>query len=229
MAKSVFRKLVKNTNTKQSQKVSKQLISKLSKPKSVCNKTSKSVKPINYKSVDHIIGCIDDNLIIRILQAIDERRCASMKLDLLDRPQPIFISFTTYDMIIEPQVRPLFIKVPNSIYLDKDICVIVKDPHESWKEAFKSANIPQIKKIIGLKKLKTRYREYKNRRELCDSYDLFICDKAIVPSMPSALGKYFIEKKKLPIAYKFDKLKLPEIINKLLSYVYFRRSAGPSR
>jgi len=102
------------------------------------------------------------------------------------------------------QALPL--KTPVRDLNQTEVCVIVKDRTE-WKKRIQDLGIPQIVKIIDLKKLRESYKQYEARRKLADSYDFFICDKAIKPLMVGLLGKSFGQKKKLPIALKFKDLR----------------------
>ena len=56
-----------------------------------------------------------------------------------------------------------------------------------------------VAKVIGLSKLKTKYESFEAKRQLCASYDLFVADERILPSLPKLLGKSFFKKKKQPI------------------------------
>ena len=47
-------------------------------------------------------------------------------------------------------------------------------------------------------KLKTKYRRYDQRRELCDAHDVLLCDERVIEMMPQVLGKYGMDKK-MPI------------------------------
>jgi len=50
--------------------------------------------------------------------------------------------------------------------------------------------------VIGISKLRKKYIPYEAKRNLCDSYDLFLTDERVLPLLTKALGKYFFEKKK---------------------------------
>jgi ribosome biogenesis protein UTP30 len=56
-----------------------------------------------------------------------------------------------------------------------------------------------ISKVIGLSKLKTKYESHESKRQLCQSYDIFLADDRILPSLPKLLGKSFFKKKKQPV------------------------------
>lgn len=93
------------------------------------------------------------------------------------------------------------VEIPNPILKNLEVCVIVKDDasdrikkifepkRKLTKNKVKNLNVPEIKKVISLTKLKTEFKQYAQLRELCDSYDLFLCDDRIIETMPQVLGK----------------------------------------
>ena len=50
--------------------------------------------------------------------------------------------------------------------------------------------------MLGISKLKANYYPFEAKRKLCDSYDLFMADDRIIPSLPKLIGKSFFKKKK---------------------------------
>ena len=50
-----------------------------------------------------------------------------------------------------------------------------------------------------MSKLRTKYEAHEAKRQLCNSYDLFLADERIIPSLPKLIGKSFFKKKKQPI------------------------------
>jgi ribosome biogenesis protein UTP30 len=47
---------------------------------------------------------------------------------------------------------------------------------------------PSFHQVVGLSKLRTKYESHEAKRQLCDSYDLFLADERIVPSLPKLIG-----------------------------------------
>ena len=50
-----------------------------------------------------------------------------------------------------------------------------------------------ITKVIGISKLKAKYKQFEARRKLRESYDLFVVDDRVVQMMPQLLGKTFFK------------------------------------
>jgi len=97
------------------------------------------------------------------------------------------------------RVKPWRIPIEHSLYTDKSICLITKDPQASFKAALEKEPIPGVDKVIGLSKLRKNYRQYKERRRLLHTYDLFLADDRVLPMLPALLGVKFFEKKKHPM------------------------------
>lgn len=56
-----------------------------------------------------------------------------------------------------------------------------------------------VSKVLKFSKLKSDYKPFEAKRKLCDSYDMFLADKRVVPLLPRLLGKQFFKKKKIPV------------------------------
>ncbi len=70
---------------------------------------------------------------------------------------------------------------------------------EEFKKLFQELNITSASKIISLSKLRKNYKSFEAKRQLRDSFDLFLSDNRIVTFLPSLLGKAFYLKKRIPI------------------------------
>lgn len=78
-----------------------------------------------------------------------------------------------------------------------EICLFVKDPQREYKDLIHSLGLDHvITKVIGISKLRKKYKEYEAKRLLCNSYDLFLADDRVLPLLPKLLGKTFFAKKR---------------------------------
>ena len=50
--------------------------------------------------------------------------------------------------------------------------------------------------MIPVAKLKTHYKTFESRRQLCATYDVFLADKRVYQMLPRLLGKKFFLTKK---------------------------------
>ncbi|CAE8595887.1 unnamed protein product [Polarella glacialis] len=128
--------------------------------------------------------------------------------------------------------RPVIIRLPHPMYDAKsEVCFICKDPQKKYKELLLTKHpVPGLTKVIGVTKLKKNYKEPKDKRALCDSFDLFLCDKRVVEMMPKVLGVVFYKKKlkpPIPVHIK-EGLEDPKLeIEKAISGTCFRLPSGP--
>ena len=76
------------------------------------------------------------------------------------------------------------------------VCLITKDPQRQFKDLINPLGIKSLTKIVGLSKLKTKFKPYEAKRNLCAQFDVFLADERILPLLPKLLGKTFFEKKK---------------------------------
>ena len=76
------------------------------------------------------------------------------------------------------------------------ICLITKDPQREYKDLLESSNIKFIPRVIGIQKLKGKFKPYEARRMLLKENGLFLADERVIPLLPKLLGKAFFNAKK---------------------------------
>merc|ERR1711934_301267 len=103
------------------------------------------------------------------------------------------------------KLKPITIKLPHSLHRDEDakVCLFVKDPQRKVKDMVEEAGITTVDTVMGISKLRDRYKQYEDKRKLSNSYDLFLADDAIYPLLPRLLGKAFLGAKRQPIPVSF--------------------------
>ena len=62
--------------------------------------------------------------------------------------------------------------------------------HKAAKQQLAQQQHAGVAKVIGISKLRRKYEAYEARRQLCSSFDLFLADDRILPSLPKCLGEY---------------------------------------
>jgi ribosomal protein L1 len=103
-----------------------------------------------------------------------------------------------------PRNKPIYVPLPHSLHDDAaEICLFVKeDDAKRVKAKLDAEPVPGLKRVIGLNKLRKNYATFKARRELLQSFELFLSDDRIVPMLPKAIGKKFFTAKKQPAPIK---------------------------
>jgi len=129
--------------------------------------------------------------------------------------------------------KPQKLQVPHPVhqYDGAEICLIVKDHkgegHKQAKEKVaKFEKNAGVTKVLGVSKLKTKYESHEAKRQLCDSYDLFLADDRVIRVLPSLLGKSFFKKKKQPIPVRLAAGKWDKAIKKACQGTYVFWSGG---
>jgi ribosome biogenesis protein UTP30 len=122
----------------------------------------------------------------------------------------IWLNLTTKQHIVDKnRLKPTKIAVPHPLNNSSSlsICIISADPQRALKNivadpAFPNSLSSRITKIIGYTKLKARYHDFENRRELLSEHDVFLADDRIITRLPDTLGKIFYKgttKRPIPI------------------------------
>ena len=68
-------------------------------------------------------------------------------------------------------------------------CVAAGEGHKAAKKRVRQEKIAGVSKVIGISKLRTKYEPFEAKRTLCNSFDLFVADDRIIPSLPKLLGQ----------------------------------------
>ncbi len=105
-----------------------------------------------------------------------------------------------------------------------NICMITKDPQRQYKDAVKELSLP-IDKVVGLSKLRAKFKAYQSRRELCGSYQLFLADDRILPALPGTIGKAFFDAKKIPIPINLKK-NLKDEVDEIMNSTFLMLGKG---
>lgn len=111
--------------------------------------------------------------------------------------EPLYLVVTAKRYFSEQKnLRPKLIKVPHSVWPENEkprICLFSRDPQRAYKDAlYAGENGPKIvDRVVGLSKLKGKFKRYEARRALKNDFDLFLTEPEVAPSLPTVLGKSF--------------------------------------
>ncbi|CAG8755953.1 3033_t:CDS:2, partial [Acaulospora colombiana] len=105
---------------------------------------------------------------------------------LADQVQFVWLIVSTHNFMGKNNDKPVIIPIKHPLYdSSTEICLFTKDPQREFKELVATKGVKQIKKVIGLSKLRKKYEPYEAKRKLCDSYDLFLADNRILHHISS--------------------------------------------
>ncbi len=87
-------------------------------------------------------------------------------------------------------------QLKHSLYEEQaDICMFVKDAADMVTRVLEKSGYGGVTRVMGLAELKTDFNTHERRRTLASTYDLFLCDSRVIPSMPKLLGNFFSKTK----------------------------------
>lgn len=143
------------------------------------------------------------------------RRTTSGKADLLadnddendeadSDAVPVWLVMTTKKHVVDAKkMKPGKITLPHPLASATSpnlrICLITADPQRKYKDLVTSTQFPvnlatKVARVIGITKLKAKYKSYESRRQLFGEYDVFLADDRIITYLPATLGKIFYDK-----------------------------------
>ncbi|PQE31914.1 electron transfer flavo alpha-subunit protein [Rutstroemia sp. NJR-2017a WRK4] len=123
---------------------------------------------------------------------------------------PIWLTLTTKKHITDKKrLKPQKIAVPHPLNTSETttICLIVADPQRTYKDIVASPAFPaslskRITKVVGVDKLKKKYKQYEAQRKLFAEHDIFLADDRVITLLPGLLGKTFYKsttKRPIPV------------------------------
>lgn len=126
----------------------------------------------------------------------------------------VWLVMTTKKHVVDKnRLKPSKISLPHSLNKSSSlkICLITADPQRSVKDivadpAFPSELSSRITKVIGLSKLRDRYKSFESRRQLLSEHDVFLADDRIIMRLVETLGKIFYQSSKRPIPIRIEQI-----------------------
>ncbi|EEB06375.1 U3 snoRNP-associated protein Cic1/Utp30 family protein [Schizosaccharomyces japonicus yFS275] len=116
--------------------------------------------------------------------------------------ESVWVQFSTMKFVASSRkLKPYVIPVKHAIFpAGAEVCLLVKDPQRKFKDLVTEAGLSKVvTRVIGISKLKAKWKSFEQKRQLRDQYDLFLADERIYAMLPHTLGTTFYKKKKLPI------------------------------
>ncbi len=166
------------------------------------------------------------------LKAFAEEKKKTAKNLLEDEDDFMHVTITLSSVPMKFSPRPEQIQLKHPIYGSKyltHVCLFVKDPQRKFKDLVEDLEVPCLGKIIGYNKMLKSFKEYKDRRQLINEFDLFFCDKSLYSMMPKVTGSFFYRKKKFPFPLKLseDGGEVKQIMTEALKCSYLTLGNGP--
>ncbi|GAA93937.1 uncharacterized protein L969DRAFT_92158 [Mixia osmundae IAM 14324] len=148
--------------------------------------------------------------------------------DLLETEEILSLVISLKKMT--PRDRHMPVRIPLAAPLldprQSPVCLLVKDPQREYKDMLEEKNITFISRVVGVEKLKGKFKPFEARRQLMREYDLFLADDRIVPMLPKLLGRNWLEAKKQPIPVTLSRTQLKAELERALSSTYLYLNRG---
>lgn len=114
-----------------------------------------------------------------------------------------FFFFTTC------RLTTIYSPVPHSLHQAShtSICLITADPQRRYKDLvaddqFPASLRPLVTRVLGVSKLKAKFKSFESRRQLAAEHTHFFVDERVITAMPFLLGKAFYKssaKRPIPV------------------------------
>lgn len=145
-----------------------------------------------------------------------------------DTDNTVWLQITIKELNPVRKVKPARIPLAHPL-LDEEasVCLLTKDPQREYKDLLMEKNIRSVNRVVGVEKLKGKFRPFDARRELVRDHDLFLADERIVPMLPKLCGSVFYKDRKFPVPVDIvNKKRLPEAIAHAIASTYFLQNKG---
>ncbi|KZT38913.1 ribosomal protein L1 [Sistotremastrum suecicum HHB10207 ss-3] len=128
----------------------------------------------------------------------------------------------------EKKLKPFRIPVRHPIVDPRTspVCLITKDPQREYKDLLEAQKISFISRVVGVTKLKGKFKPFEARRLLAKENGLFLADERVVPLLPKLLGKIFFDAKKQPIPVDLTKKDLKAELESAIESTYMHQNQG---
>ncbi|KAK3066806.1 proteasome-interacting protein cic1, partial [Teratosphaeriaceae sp. CCFEE 6253] len=126
---------------------------------------------------------------------------------------PIWLILTTKKHITDKKrLKPGKIPLPFPYHTASTpnlrICLITADPQRKYKDLLNHPSFPEelgkkVTRVLGMEKLRAKYKSFESRRQLLGEYDVFLADDRVITLLPMALGKVFYKggsKRPIPVS-----------------------------
>jgi len=106
------------------------------------------------------------------------------------------------------------------------VCLITKDPQREYKDLIESHGIKFISRVVGVTKLRGKFKPFEARRMLLKENGMFLADERVVSLLPGLLGSKWFEAKKQPIPVCLTRKDLKGELERAISSTYMHQNQG---
>ncbi|KAI6042653.1 ribosomal protein L1p/L10e family-domain-containing protein [Pisolithus marmoratus] len=144
------------------------------------------------------------------------------------KEQHVWLQITVKKMQPTLKVKPIRIPLKHTLVDPRTsaVCLITKDPQREYKDLLQQHNIKFISRVVGLAKLKGKFKAFEARRLLLKENAMFLADDRIIPLLPRLLGSKWFEAKKQPIPVNLKRKDLKAELEHAVESSYMHQNKG---
>ncbi|KIY63840.1 ribosomal protein L1 [Cylindrobasidium torrendii FP15055 ss-10] len=167
---------------------------------------------------------------IEALHAHQKARDAEREdTELLGAKEPaVWLNVAVKKIPAQQKVMPVRIPIKHPLVDPRTtgVCLITKDPQREYKDLLESKNIKFVSKVIGISKLKGKFKPFEARRILLKEHGMFLADDRVIPLLPKLLGGKWFDAKKQPIPVTLTRTDLKKELEHAISSSYMHQNRG---
>ncbi|KAI9436755.1 ribosomal protein L1p/L10e family-domain-containing protein [Lactarius indigo] len=147
---------------------------------------------------------------------------------LSGKEECIWLQISVKRVHTEAKLKPrrIPVKYPLVDPRDSAVCLITKDPQREYKDLLEQAGVKFVNRVVGVEKLKGKFKPFEARRALLRENALFLADDRVIPLLPRLLGKIFFTAKKQPIPVSLSRKDLKGELERAISSTYMHQNRG---
>ncbi|KXN82821.1 Putative ribosome biogenesis protein C8F11.04 [Leucoagaricus sp. SymC.cos] len=167
---------------------------------------------------------------VEALHAYESKKQAQREeTELLPGKEPnIWLNVTVKQVAPKNRIKPYKIPIVHPLVDPRttSICLITKDPQREYKNLLETHNIKFISRVVGIAKLKGKFKAFEARRLLLKENGLFLADERVIPLLPKLLGSKWFEAKKQPIPVCLTRKDMKGELERAISSTYMNQNNG---
>ncbi|KAG7444199.1 ribosomal protein L1 [Guyanagaster necrorhizus] len=144
------------------------------------------------------------------------------------KEQTVWLNVAVKKVAAERKIMPVRIPVVHPIVDPRTsgVCLITKDPQREYKDLLEAKDIKFISRVVGISKLKGKFKPYEARRILLKEHGLFLADDRVIPLLPKLLGEKWFRAKKQPIPVTMTRKDLKKELEHAVQSTYMNQNRG---
>lgn len=180
--------------------------------------------------IDSKVSLKQCRLAVEALHSHESKRLEKLQeTELLPgKEQNIWLNVTVKKIPSGHKFKPIKIPIIHPLVDPRTtpVCLITKDPQRQYKDLLESHEIKFISRVVGVEKLKGKFKPFEARRALLKENGLFLADERVIPLLPKLLGTKWFEAKKQPIPVCLTRKDLKGELERAISSTYMNQNQG---